>query len=247
MTDSSTVMRNGPWMRGPFTVIPNACLQDYTLSLAAHAVLVRVLSLPPNWTFHKSWAQKQYGIGRDKLDSIIRELVKAEYVLFERTRNEDGTMGGSCFTFTAFKGVFHQGTEKAFVVEKTAENHTLKTPGHWKPAPTKNLKKELEKTYSADADARDAAADAPEPHSLPTETRTAAAAAGSPDADEGQGETRTGALSAPGSPIAGGKKTGASRVAGSNLDEIIRHGAYAGMTRHEANARHARQRGFAHA
>ena len=151
MTDSSTVMRNGPWMRGPFTVIPNTCLQDYTLSLAAHAVLVRVLSLPPNWTFHKSWAQKQYGIGRDKLDSIIRELVKAEYVLFERTRNEDGTMGGSCFTFTAFKGVFHQNTENPVVVEKTAENHTLKTPQQVKPAANNNLKKELEKAYSADA------------------------------------------------------------------------------------------------
>ncbi|WP_088344841.1 MULTISPECIES: hypothetical protein [Rhodomicrobium] len=172
MSIASAIFRNGAPLEGGFTVLPNACLQDYSLSLAAHALLLRTLSLPHNWVFHKSWAMKKHGIGRDKLDSLMRELCEAGYVRFERLRNADGTLGPSCFTFTHTKGafhqvegdagqdlpeaapkvsgsietVFHQGTEKPFVVEKTGSNHTLKKPCQAESAPTKE-RVFLEKKY----------------------------------------------------------------------------------------------------
>lgn len=85
------------------TAIPHACLQDYSLSLDAHAVLLRVLSMPADWSFQKSWAYKNFGVGREKIDRIVKELRDAGYLRVEQTRTANGQLSSTSYTFTSTK------------------------------------------------------------------------------------------------------------------------------------------------
>jgi hypothetical protein len=102
--ESTGNLRNGSPIG--YTIIPNETAQDYALSLDAFGFLARVVSLPPRWIFRKTWARKTYGVGREKMDRIIRELVRAGYCKFERLHDAKGRLGESLYTFSHTKGSF---------------------------------------------------------------------------------------------------------------------------------------------
>lgn len=78
-----------------FATIPNSSLQDKSISFAATGLLSLMLSLPDDWDIHKSWLQEQkIKCGRDKLTSMMKELVDAGYVVRKVKQKEDGLLDG---------------------------------------------------------------------------------------------------------------------------------------------------------
>lgn len=68
-----------------YAQIPNETLQDKTLSFEARGLLAMLLSMPADWEIHKAWVVEQSNAGKDKVNSIFRELLDAGYI-----RKEDG-------------------------------------------------------------------------------------------------------------------------------------------------------------
>lgn len=78
-----------------FAVISNILLQDKELSYEATGLLAMMLSLPDDWKIHKSWLQDQkIKCGRDKLTSMMNELVDNGYVRRKVRQSEDGKLNG---------------------------------------------------------------------------------------------------------------------------------------------------------
>lgn len=78
-----------------YAVIPNALLQDKQLSYEATGLLAMMLSLPDDWEIRKSWLQGQkVKCGRDKLTSMMKELVEAGYVRRQVKQGQDGRLDG---------------------------------------------------------------------------------------------------------------------------------------------------------
>lgn len=82
-------------MESQFAVIPNAALQDSNLSYEATGLLAMMLSLPDDWEIHKTWLQQQkVKCGRDKLTSMMNELIESGYVRKVVKQTEDGKLNG---------------------------------------------------------------------------------------------------------------------------------------------------------
>lgn len=159
-------------VQSSFTHLPNALLQDFRMSIEAAGFIARVLSLPADWEFSKAWAMKKFGVGEQKLERIIRELVTLEYVKFDRERDENGRLGRTVYIFTDTTGKFSEDNEKTPHREKP----TRGKPRRGKRPPTKNLL-----TKNANLQKRGCAQDAPEApngrcgHTLDIEDAIAAA------------------------------------------------------------------------
>lgn len=87
-----SVFRNA--MEGDsYTVILNDCLQNAELSLAAKGLLAELLSMPEDWVFvAKKLIRK--GCKRDKLYSIIAELIESGYMGREDKRDDKNQFSG---------------------------------------------------------------------------------------------------------------------------------------------------------
>lgn len=116
-----------------YAVIPNAALQDKSLSYEATGLLAMMLSLPDDWEIHKSWLQEQkQKCGRDKLTRMMAELVEAGYV---RKQVKQGDAG-------KFDGV-------DWLVFPTAQlkNRTTEKPSDGKPDTTKETDLQSKHNY----------------------------------------------------------------------------------------------------
>jgi len=120
----------------PYTTIPNATLQDNTLSLEARGLLTYLLSKPGDWQIHKTQLQAEFNIGRNRLDRIFDELMASGYA--ERVENRDGGR------FSSVDWVIHPSPlhRKPLTVEPTAVNHCTVT-SNYKEKITK--KREIQK------------------------------------------------------------------------------------------------------
>jgi hypothetical protein len=72
-----------------FAQIPNATLQDKSISLEAKGLLCFMLSKPTNWTWHKSQVMTETGCGRDRFNRLWKELVNAGYLHKERREGQN--------------------------------------------------------------------------------------------------------------------------------------------------------------
>ena len=63
-----------------FTVIPNAIFNDDRLSLEARGLLGFLLSCPPNWEVRHDALRRRFGLSRQRLASMLRELTSAGYI-----------------------------------------------------------------------------------------------------------------------------------------------------------------------
>lgn len=66
-----------------FVTLPNALVQDKTLSFRATGILVMMLSMPQDWLTHQKWIESQRSEGREAVRASVRELEAAGYL----TRN----------------------------------------------------------------------------------------------------------------------------------------------------------------
>ena len=71
----------------PYAQVSRATLQDARLSLEARGLLGYLLSLSDHWEARADHLCRTCGVGRDKLQRILRELQAAGYVRRERTRD----------------------------------------------------------------------------------------------------------------------------------------------------------------
>ena len=72
-----------------FAQIPNATLQDTSISLEAKGLLCFMLSKPTNWQWHKSQVMAETGCGRDRFNRLWKELVDAGYLHKERREGQN--------------------------------------------------------------------------------------------------------------------------------------------------------------
>ena len=73
-----------------YTVIPNETARDKQLSFEARGVLAMLLSLPSEWQVNNSWLQSQSSAGRDKVNSILKELISKGYMTREQPKTQKG-------------------------------------------------------------------------------------------------------------------------------------------------------------
>lgn len=81
------------WPTGPFTAIPNE-IMDAGLPADTLGVLCYLLSRPADWQVRQREIGRRFGIGREKVMRIMRELKAAGFVSDgEQARCETGTWG----------------------------------------------------------------------------------------------------------------------------------------------------------
>lgn len=76
----------------PFTMLSKAITSDRRISFECKGFLITILDLPPDWTFNIAWLRKEFGIGRDKAYSLIREAGERGYC---RRIDHRGPHGGT--------------------------------------------------------------------------------------------------------------------------------------------------------
>ena len=126
-----------------YTNIPNAILQDRSLSYEARGLLGELLSRPPNWEVSSEAIEAESGVGRDKLRRMFRELRKAGYArLIASNDSKTGKLKGRGYTIsdlpfdddaetaeTAPSAADDRATEKAAIgVEDQSENRPTENP-----------------------------------------------------------------------------------------------------------------------
>lgn len=85
----------------PYTQIPNALIRDKRLRLQTRAVLIMMLSLPPDWDYSVRGMASVAGVSKDTMARILAELEQAGYLRRQRqSRGEGGQFGRASFILT---------------------------------------------------------------------------------------------------------------------------------------------------
>ena len=121
-----------------FTTLPNAVYDHPDLSFEAMGFLGCIMRLPEDWNFNRAWAHQRYGIGRERLERIIKELMKADYVRREQERDK-GRLGAAVYVFSDEPGEFGDCTIPALSTVGGFAADGSAADG--KPAATKDLSK----------------------------------------------------------------------------------------------------------
>lgn len=77
-----------------FVALPNDTARDPRLSLEALGALARLASHSDNFEFKVEWLQSNWGLGREKIQRILRELREAGYYKTVAIARDDGTFCG---------------------------------------------------------------------------------------------------------------------------------------------------------
>ena len=81
-----------------YTVMSNYHLRDKSLSLKAKGLLSLMLSLPEDWDYTTKGLARICKDGVDSICATVRELEDAGYIVRQRERHADGTLGGIEYT-----------------------------------------------------------------------------------------------------------------------------------------------------
>jgi hypothetical protein len=85
-----------------FTIIPNKIINGLHSNLELLGFYLYLLSLPPNWSFHKNQLQSACNIGIKKLEKFLRLLSKCELIHISQQRTAKGQF--SHFDLTVYNG-----------------------------------------------------------------------------------------------------------------------------------------------
>ena len=75
-----------------FTIVSNDTAQDGRLSMRALGLLVRLLSRPDNWETNSEKLAREFDVGREQMQGVLRELSGLGYMSLVKHRNENGTI-----------------------------------------------------------------------------------------------------------------------------------------------------------
>ena len=124
MSDSVIIRRK---VASNFTVLDNAVIRDTRLSWKALGLLVRLLSLPPNFKLRLVTLSRERPSGRDATRSGLKELEQTGYLTIVRERDVSGK-------FTTTNWIIQDRpenwphSEKPHVAKPTAANTKLENP-----------------------------------------------------------------------------------------------------------------------
>lgn len=104
MSDQTIFRVVGP--NRSYTKLSNKLLCDNRLSLACTGLLVRVLRLPTDWAFNIQWFRNEFGIGKDKVYSLIEEARERGYCNRVVHRDRSGSTIKVEYQFTDDPDVF---------------------------------------------------------------------------------------------------------------------------------------------
>ncbi len=72
-----------------YTIVPNEPVIDERLSFECLGLLTYLLSRPDHWTINLEQLRDRGGIGREKMQQLIRELIALGYAVRRRERNPE--------------------------------------------------------------------------------------------------------------------------------------------------------------
>ena len=70
-----------------FTVVPREPISDERLSFEALGLLTFLLSRPDDWRVHLEQLRQRGGVGREKIQQMIRNLIDCGYVVRQQARD----------------------------------------------------------------------------------------------------------------------------------------------------------------
>jgi hypothetical protein len=124
-----------------FTIISNTVAQDDRLSMRALGLLVRLLSRPDNWETNSEKLAREFGVGREQMQGVLRELSQLGFMKLIKHRNENGTISSKWHVFdepeTTQPDAGLPAPEKPYAGEPVAFNKNLsyKEPNTNTPIP----------------------------------------------------------------------------------------------------------------
>lgn len=92
----------------PYTHIPNSVIRDSRLRLQTRAVLILMLSLPPDWDYSVRGMAVVAGVSKDTMGRILAELEEFGYLKRKaQDRGEAGRFGRGSFILTDDPGALY--------------------------------------------------------------------------------------------------------------------------------------------
>jgi hypothetical protein len=134
-----------------FTVVPREPIADERLSFECLGLLTYLLSRPDNWTINLAQLRDRGGVGREKMQQLMRQLIKLGYAVRRRDRDDKNQQFGS-WQYVIYdhpQGVSEPETENPSV--DLEEGATDGKAGDGKPVPI--LKTEYTKSPYGEASA----------------------------------------------------------------------------------------------
>lgn len=83
--DSGSIVKDSSWEEGAWTQVPNDIVRDRALSLEAKGLILYLASHSVNYEIHLETLRLQVGVGRDKLQRVLKELETAGYLKRQAT------------------------------------------------------------------------------------------------------------------------------------------------------------------
>ena len=124
--------------KNPYTNIPNALIRDKRLRLQTRAVLILMLSLPPDWDYSVRGMAVVAGVSKDTMGRIMGELEETGYLRRRRQdRGEGGRFGRAGFILTDDPAALFEDEEKE-ESEPCPENADTEAPCPNLPCPEKS-------------------------------------------------------------------------------------------------------------
>src|SRR5690606_10621684 len=87
MTERATIRRSPHNREHPYSIISNNLINDMELPLAEKAALIYLLSKPSDWVTHPMQLAETFRIGRDKIYSILKNLIRLGYCKAIKEKN----------------------------------------------------------------------------------------------------------------------------------------------------------------
>lgn len=78
-----------------WTVVPNETIDDERLPFENLGLLLYLLRKPDNWTVHLTQLRQRSGLGREKMQQLMRQLIELGYAVRQRNRDAGTQQFGS--------------------------------------------------------------------------------------------------------------------------------------------------------
>lgn len=122
-----------------YAAIPNEAMRDKSLSIEARGLLALLMTYSDEWVFIKEHLQDMTGMGRDKFERTMGELIKCGYVERILSREEGtGKLLGSTWVIRDDRGPEFQGVG----VTEALKNRPPAEPTPGESAPKNNKREE---------------------------------------------------------------------------------------------------------
>lgn len=120
----------------PFTTVPNALLEDHTISPQSRFLYSYLFSRPDDWTFHNSQLMNVLNCSRGSLLKYKNELIESGWITMSQSMKNDGTFGSNIYELNTQKDVTTQKQSNAqleFGRENTSTNAVAQKTGDGEP------------------------------------------------------------------------------------------------------------------